>query len=352
MRFPDSPRTAFMPVSRGTSIGFPMQRLLACLTLCLLAALPLQAACQGKNLIDALPPDQRAALERAAAAVPFAQGNLWRATRAGAEIILVGTFHLDDPRHDPIFARLAPLLARARTLLVEAGPEEEALLSADMTRNPSRMFDFSGPRLDETLGPDNWQRLAAALIDRNMAPPLALKMRPWYLMVMVSIAPCQMAEMAKSNGLDRRLIDAATAQGKPIQALEPWDTIFHLFDSVTPADQLSLLMQAVDAGAAGNDMAVTLADSYFAGKNRLLWGFARHEALLRSDLPDDQINRATDRMEEVLISSRNRTWIAAIEAAAAQGPVMAAFGALHLSGEAGVLNLLARNGWTITPLDP
>ena len=56
------------------------------------------------------------------------------------------------------------------------------------------------------------------------------------------------------------------------------------------------------------------------------------------------------KLEEALMISRNRAWIPVIEEAAAQGPVVAAFGALHLSGEDGVLNLLAKDGWTVTPL--
>jgi uncharacterized protein YbaP (TraB family) len=39
-----------------------------------------------------------------------------------------------------------------------------------------------------------------------------------------------------------------------------------------------------------------------------------------------------------------------IEEAASAGPLVVAFGALHLSGEDGVLNLLAKSGWTIEPL--
>lgn len=327
-----------------------MRRLFLSLALCLLPALAAEAACQGQNLIEALPPDQRLTLEQAAATAPFAEGNLWRATRDGAVVTLVGTYHLDDPRHDPTFARLALILAQAKGLLVEAGPAEVARLADEIARNPPRIFDFPGPRLDETLGAENWQRLSDALLARNMPPPLALKMRPWYLTTILAIAPCQMADIAQGNGLDRRLIQAASSQGKPIQALEPWDTLFRLFDAVPRAEQLSLLMQTVDAAPDSDAMAVTLADSYFAGQNRLFWEFSKFDALRRSDLPDDAVLHALDQMEEVLITNRNHGWIAPIEQAAAEGPVMVAFGALHLPGEAGVLNLLARRGWTITPL--
>jgi uncharacterized protein YbaP (TraB family) len=53
-----------------------------------------------------------------------------------------------------------------------------------------------------------------------------------------------------------------------------------------------------------------------------------------------------------MISSRNAAWVPVLEGAAQKGPVLAAFGALHLPGEHGVLNLLAQNGWTIQVLTP
>lgn len=329
-----------------------MRRLFLFLALCLLPAFAAKAACQGQNLIEALPPDQRLTLEQAAAAAPFAQGNLWRARRDGFVITLVGTYHLDDPRHDPTFARLAPILAQAQGLLVEAGPAEAARLADEIAHNPLRIFDFPGKRLDEVLGPDTWQRLSDALLARNMPPPLALKMRPWYLTTILAIAPCQMTDIAQGNGLDRRLIQAASSQGKPIQALEPWDTLFSLFDTVPPAEQLSFLMQTVDAAPDSDAMAVTLADSYFTGQNRLFWEFSKFDALRRSDLPDDEVLRALDQMEQVLITNRNQSWINPIETAAGKGPIVVAVGALHLPGKNGVLNLLAKRGWSITRLAP
>ena len=56
--------------------------------------------------------------------------------------------------------------------------------------------------------------------------------------------------------------------------------------------------------------------------------------------------------QERLMDRRNRAWIApltqAAEAAAPKGTeVVAAFGALHLPGEEGVLRLLERDGWTV-----
>ena len=49
-------------------------------------------------------------------------------------------------------------------------------------------------------------------------------------------------------------------------------------------------------------------------------------------------------------AARNRAWIPVLTGAASKGPVFAAFGALHLSGQDGVLNLLQREGFTLEEL--
>ena len=52
---------------------------------------------------------------------------------------------------------------------------------------------------------------------------------------------------------------------------------------------------------------------------------------------------------------RNESWIAPIETAASEAAasgreIVVGFGALHLAGEQGVLRLLERAGWRISPI--
>ena len=57
-------------------------------------------------------------------------------------------------------------------------------------------------------------------------------------------------------------------------------------------------------------------------------------------------------IDQAMISYRNAAWVPVLEKAAQKGPILAAFGALHLPGDAGVLALMAQNGWTIQALTP
>ena len=92
-----------------------------------------RADCQGVNLIDSLPEAERRALFDAADAVPYPRGNFWRATRGDDVLHLIGTYHLDDPRHTATMARITPLIDSAATVLVEGGPQEEAAMLAALS---------------------------------------------------------------------------------------------------------------------------------------------------------------------------------------------------------------------------
>ena len=114
--------------------------------------------------------------------------------------------------------------------------------------------------------------------------------------------------------------------------------------------KLDMVTMALATEASSADMMTTLADSYFAQEGRLIWEFNRlqsHEVLGYSS---QRIDADLAKMEQVMMIDRNRAWIAKIEAAAQQGQVLAAFGALHLSGQDGVLALLQAEGFTIERL--
>ncbi|NJK42275.1 MAG: TraB/GumN family protein [Aquincola sp.] len=146
------------------------------------------------------------------------------------------------------------------------------------------------------------------------------------------------------------MIDQALADGTPIRALEPFETIFRIFDSMTDDEILSMLESTLAMEDRSEDHAATLADSYFSGESREIWEFMR---FVSYDLPGytrDQVDAEFLKMEEVLMNARNRAWIPVLTKAAAEGPAFAAFGALHLSGEEGVLNLLKAEGFTLEPL--
>ncbi|MEX1662855.1 TraB/GumN family protein [Thioclava sp. 15-R06ZXC-3] len=331
----------------------PLRQLLAPVLMPVLwvaLALPVGAQCSGSDLFDALPKAEQARLEAAAHAVPFAQGLVFSATKGDQTITLAGTYHLPDPRHDALVAQVQEALKHASALLVEAGPDEEARLQKAMMADPTLMFS-KGKTLPELLSPAEWELTKTALAAHGMPAFLAAKMRPAFVAMTLSLPPCAVKDMgAGGKGLDKVLMQAAQTDKVAIRALEPWDTVFTLFNSISEADSLEMLRAAVVGAPLADDMGVTMADLYFRGEPRIIWELAREQAIAGGMAPVE-VERQMKLSEDLLMVARNHNWLPGIEAAATNGPVVVAVGALHLSGDQGLLYLLQQDGYTITRLD-
>lgn len=336
-----------------------LKSLLTALLAAMALALPAAAQdCVGQNLFETMPPDRLAQLRAATDAVPHHRGLFWRADKGDAHVLLLGTYHFADPRHDRTMARFGPEIDRAAALLVEAGPEEEAKLGKAMAADPTLVVDPTGPTLPERLGQADWQALSAALEDRGLPALIASKLRPWYVAVMLGISPCMkriVEARGDAGGLDHLLIARAEAARVPVRALEPWDTVFTLFNDMTPKEEEDMIRAAMPAAAYADDYATTLSDAYFAGDSWMIWEFGRFDAYEHSGLSRAEVDDQMRLAQEKLMDQRNESWIEPIEKAArdaaVQGKgVVAGFGALHLPGRHGVLQLLADRGWSISPV--
>lgn len=310
---------------------------------------PAPDSCTGKDLIAAMPVETRAALFDRAAAAPFHQGLFWKATKGQQTITLAGTFHLDDPRLDPITESLTPHLLAATTLMVEAGPEEERQLKNAIATSPDLLV-LSSTTLPELLSDEDWKRLSKALNDRGFPSLIAAKLQPWYVSAMLGIPGCLNIKSAKPMGLDARLIQKATEAQIPIQPLEPFDTVFRIFQSIPLQDQIEMIRYDLEFEANGADLFSTIKNLYFQEKIWAIWELQQMQSE-ESGLKTDETVAMEQLTEQTLLTSRNAQWIPELERAASTGPVFAAFGALHLPGEDGVLYLLKTAGWTITPLE-
>lgn len=315
--------------------------------------------CVGTNLFAAMPAERLAQIEAAVAGVPYHEGLLWQASKGDQRIILVGTYHFGDPRHQRMLDRVEPHLAAADALFVEAGPEEEARLTRALAENPDLMVNATGPTLPERLRASEWAQLSEALADRGMPAVVASKLQPWYVALLLGVSPCMMDGMAAGaggDGLDQLLVGRAEALALPIRALEPWDTIFTLFDGMTPDQEMDMIRASLPAASYADDYAVTLTDTYFAGDVWKIWEFGRFDAYANSGLDRDTVDEQMRLARSRLMDQRNQRWIAPLTAgagaAAARGKaIVAGFGALHLPGEQGVLRLLEGQGWRIERLD-
>lgn len=314
--------------------------------------------CVGRNLIEAMPADRRALIDEAVRDVPYHSGILWHATKGEARMTLVGTYHFGDPRHQAMLDRLAAPLTNAAALYVEAGPDEERRLTQALVEDPDLMVNRDGPTLPERLSNQEWAALSEAMSERGTPAVVTAKLRPWYVAMMLGVSPCMMKDVASNggSGLDHLLVGRAEALNLPVRPLEPWNTVFTLFEDMTPAQEIDMIRASLPAAAYADDYAVTLTDAYFAGDVWQIWEFGRFDAYENSGLSRAAIDEQMQLAQTQLMDRRNQSWIAPLtdgaEKAARRGKgIVVGFGALHLPGEQGVLRLLEKRGWTIERLD-
>ena len=323
------------------------------LSLCLsVFATAAVAVCEGNDYFARLSLADRAQIDAAVAETPFPRGLVWEATRGDDNLTVVGTIHIHDPRLSRIMDRVADRVSAAELLLVEAGPEEEAAMTRALSTQPDLILITEGPTLPEQLDPDVWERLVAAAEARSIPGFMLAKFQPWYVALTLSIPSCALQDIAGGmRGLDHLLIETANHAGVPVQAVEPWDTLFSVMRSGTPEEQIEALQLSLLDPALQSDMYVGMLNAYFDEEIAAIWEGSRVAAKEADTLDPARAAALFEETEKLILTDRNLAWMPVIEDAAdAHDTIVLAVGAAHLPGEQGVLNLLAAAGWVITPL--
>lgn len=310
-------------------------------------ALALLVACGGMTT-DAQA-DSAAAVQAGtadAAVSRFERGLLWRIDRpepaAGAApgqvpSHLYGTVHVDDPRATDFKPSVRRALAQSRVFLPELLPDAaSAQAFAAATRGAP------GQTVGARAGADDFERIAGRLGTRYGVPRAATaQLKPWAAYVYLSQPARPMGEI-----VDAALIRLAQQQGLPVRPLETVAQQIAAMDAVPVASQLALLAALArdhDAAMAEIDQLVELYLAQdLAGLRRLEESAAADDPALRQPMADF-IEQVLDRRNEQMLT----TLLPQLEA----GGAFAAMGALHLTGEQGLLARLVRAGWRVQRVD-
>jgi uncharacterized protein YbaP (TraB family) len=319
----------------------------------ILGASHASAQCTGTSYLDTLEDDQRAAIAAAAADVAYGEGLIWEASKDDTQMVIVGTMHIFDPRLVPIYDSIGADIRAADLVLLEATPDDQRALQMMMANDPGMFLITEGPTLPDLLDEETWQLLSQATADRGVPAFMAAQMQPWYLSLVLAIPPCAMTELAAGiEGLDGMIARHADHHDVPVAALESFTTLFELFQEGTIDEQIDLLRLSLYSPDLQEQQFVAMLDAYFAQDVGQLWEMSRFAVAELPGLDPEEAAALFDEMEELLLNQRNRDWMPVITAAAAEHDnVMLAFGAGHLIGDYGILQLLENDGWTLTRRD-
>lgn len=294
-------------------------------------------------------PAEAVAAAPSSAAAParrFDHGLLWRIDRPDAAALarslkpashLYGTVHVDDPRATDFNPSVRRALAQSRVFLPEALVDAaSAQVFAAATQLPP------GQTLSALAGAADFEGIADRLSTRYGLPSEAIaRLKPWAAYVYLSQPARPMGEI-----VDAALIRLAQQQGLAIRPMETVTEQIAAMEAVPVRSQLALLA----ALARDHDTAMAEVDQLverylaqdLAGLRRLEASAVRDDPSLRQPMADFTL-QILDRRNERMLT----TLLPQLEA----GGAFAAMGALHLTGDQGLLARLVRAGWRVQRVD-
>ena len=269
----------------------------------------------------------------------FDHGILWRLDPSGGgrPSYLLGTIHVADPRVLEVPEAVLEALAASDTAVFEVidSPAEQQAAAAPM-------FYRDGRSLDQVLDADLWQRTMAIARTYGLTSPLVRRYKPWGLVVLLSVPVEQMrAMMANGVVLDTLLQQQAADAGKTLVGLETTAEQIAVFDDLPEADQIALLSSLVGSKAE-NDLAFDLMLRLYLERD--LAGIVSVDQALE----DSEEAALLARFMERLKTRRDANMFARLQPMIEHGGLFIAVGALHLTGESGLLERFAGAGFDVT----
>lgn len=242
---------------------------------------------------------------------------------------LFGTFHLLCPEDLVLTANVKEKFEASKQLYLEidfSDPNIGAKMMQHMQMRDTTFQDLYDSVTYRQLS-DSLEKNAHLRLEMlNKTKPFAL-----YSLVMIGTLDCQPASW------ELQLVEMAKTSGIPIGGLETLAEQAAIFDTIpykTQAEQLKGMILNPDSTRREiKDIIDLYKRQQLTAMNERITSDPFMEAYL-----------------DLMLYNRNANWIAVIEEQAKLKPTFFAFGAGHLAGKKGVINLLRRQGYTVKPI--
>lgn len=271
-------------------------------------------------------------LKLSVAQAPTEKALLWEISGNGlqAPSYLFGTFHLLCKDELKMTSTIKDKVKNSKQLFLEFDINDPELplkmmKSLQMEGDSSfhNFYDSTTYRMvDETL--QRYSNLNLSMVD-------GMKPMGLYSIFMIGILDCETASWEQQLG------ELATSYQIPLKGLETVEQQAEIFDAIPYQVQADYLKEIT------SNM-----DSTTRALREMIHRYQTEDlpALYEKVMEDPSQTQHLD----VLLFNRNRAWIPKIVEEAHNSASFFAFGAGHLGGDQGVINLLRKAGYTVKPL--
>jgi len=249
---------------------------------------------------------------------------------------LFGTIHM-IPQEDFFFpSGLEDAFDKSDKVVFEIDMDDMSDMGSLMGMMSSLMMK-DGMSLKKLLTPEEYKEVSDYFEGMGLPMMMLNNVKPMFLSM---LADMSMDPDAMSSGeivsYEMELYDLANEEGKSVGGLETMEYQMSLFDQIPYEDQADMLLDAVRGVTLESDMFDETVELY---KHQDI------EAMVAMVGESEE-----GEYEDVLLNNRNRNWIPAMIKKMQKGSVFFAVGAGHLGGEQGVIRLLRKEGYEVTPV--
>ncbi|MFO7933189.1 MAG: TraB/GumN family protein [Bacteroidales bacterium] len=247
---------------------------------------------------------------------------------------LYGTFHLLCPGDLVISGEAADALKNSEQLVLELDFDDPGMLMAMQ----QGMFMKDGTTAKDYLDEEEYALVSDFFTSKMGLPFEQLSgLKPFFLssMTLLYFLDCQPASP------EQRFTEMAGEQGIEVLGLETVEEQLGFIDDIPLEDAAEMLVTGIEDLEDSDAMTDEMVSTYLEGD---LDGI--------QEIIDTYMGGEYAEISEDLVTARNRDWIPKIEMLIREKPSFIAFGAGHLPGEQGVIQLLRQEGYSVDPIAP
>jgi hypothetical protein len=249
---------------------------------------------------------------------------------------LFGTFHLMGSRY---IDSLTNVMAKFDSSEAFAG---EIVFDSAMIPNMMRASLMKDTTLNQLLSPETYQQTAQWLKELSgFELRFFDRMNPMAIQILIMSLLQQKhypSDPRLDTPMDLYFQNLSKSAGKPVTGLETFeDQIYALYGQFSYSRLAEILTVFVQERDSAKSELLQMNRHYREGN------LTKMEEMLRT-------HYYYDSETAVMADDRNKKWMEKIPALLKEQSTFIAVGALHLAGENGLVNLLRKKGYTVTPL--
>lgn len=259
---------------------------------------------------------------------------LWKIEGPGIKkgSYLFGTMHLIEKDKFYFPEKLQKIVEKSEVLMMELpGLPNQLEAMKYVTLNEGTFFDYFTPEQTDTIL--RWAKEKMNMSEESFRATMS-KMKPFVVVQMAT----QMHFLGKTESYEMTLNKIALEKKLEIQGLETIADQMSIFDGLSKEQQNQMVMEGIREGDKAIELTERMQEMYVRQHVDSLYMMIQSEGGV---LAEEQ---------SVFLDDRNKRWIPKILEVCKTKKSFIAVGAGHLGGPSGVIRLLEKEGYKLTPV--